>query len=213
MLTVLAASQAWSADDSESDREYKIKSGFIYNFIKYIDWPEKKLSTEKDGDDPIVIGVIGVNPFGGDLEPITKKKIKDKELVIKQFPGFKQTGGKYNDRDIENLRNCHVLFVSSSEKKYIEKIIKLVSDSNVLTVSDTDGFVETGGIINFVTEKKKVRFSINLDAAKRSKLVIPTAILKIAQKVIHEQKSGLVIPTTVLKIAQKVIHEQKKVKG
>ena len=65
MLTVLAASQAWSADDSESDREYKIKSGFIYNFIKYIDWPEKKMSTEKD-DDPIVIGVIGVNPFNGD---------------------------------------------------------------------------------------------------------------------------------------------------
>jgi len=173
--------------DAESSREYKIKSGFIYNFIKYIDWPEKKLSTEKD-DDPIVIGVIGVSPFNGALEPITKKKIKNKKLAIRYFPGFEQAGKKYSDKDTENLRNCHVLFVSASEKKYIENIIKLVTDSNVLTISDTDGFVETGGIINFVTEKKKIRFSINLDAAKRSEIVIPTTILKIAKKVIHEQK-------------------------
>ena len=187
ILTALAASRAWSADDPGTGLEYKIKSGFIYNFIKYIDWPEKKLSTEKD-DDPIVIGVIGVSPFGKALEPITKKKIKNKKLAIRYFPGFKRTGKKYSDKDTEKLRNCHVLFVSSSEKKYIENIIKLVTGSNVLTVSDIDGFVETGGIINFVTEKKKIRFSINLDAAKRSELVIPTTVLKIAKKVIHEQK-------------------------
>lgn len=193
ILTALAASQAWSAEGSGSDREYKIKAGFIYNFIKYIDWPEKKTSSGKD-DAQIVIGVIGVDPFGEALKPITKKKIKNKKLVIRYFPGFKQTGGKYSDKDIEKLRNCCVLFVSSSEKKYFREIIKLLNGSNVLTisnvltVSDVDGFLETGGIINFVTEKKKVRFSINLDAAKRSELVIPTTVLKIAKRVIHKQK-------------------------
>ena len=185
LLVMPIAAQA--KDDPAQSREYQIKAAFLYNFIKYIDWPEKKLSTKKD-DDPIVIGVIGVNPFGEDLEPITKKKIKNKKLVIRYFPGFKRTGKKYSDKDTEKLRNCHVLFVSSSEKKYIENIIKLVTGSNVLTVSDTKGFVETGGIINFVIEKKKIHFSINLDAAKRSELVIPTTVLKIAKRVIHEQK-------------------------
>jgi hypothetical protein len=172
--------------------EYNVKAGFIFNFIKYITWPMEKLNIDQKqkNDDPIVIGVIGVSPFNGALEPITKKKIKDKDLFIKRFPGFEQAGKKYSDKDIENLRNCHVLFVSSSEKKHIEKIIKLVTDSNVLTVSDVDGFVEIGGIINFVTEERKIRFSINLDAAKRSELVVPTTILKIAKRVIHEQKKS-----------------------
>ena len=187
ILTALAASQARSANDPEIDREYKVKSGFIYNFIKYIDWPEKKLNIEKD-DDPIVIGVIGVNPFDGALEPITKKKIKNKKITIRYFSGFKQAKKKYSDKHIEQLRNCHVLFVSSSEKKIVENITKLASGSNVLTISDIDGFIKKGGIINFVTKNKKVRFSINLDAAKRSELVIPTTILKIAEKVIHKQK-------------------------
>ena len=187
ILSALAPFHARSAEEQGTDREYKIKSGFIYNFIKYIDWPEKKLSTEKD-DAPIVIGVIGDNPFGGVLEPITKKKIKNKKLVIRYFPGFKQAPEKYSGRDIEKLRNCCVLFISSSEKKYIKNIIKLVTGCNVLTISDTDEFLETGGIINFTTEMKKVRFSINLDAAKRSEIMIPTTVLKIAKRVIHEQK-------------------------
>lgn len=193
ILTAIAPPQAWSAHGPEHDREYKIKSGFIYNFIKYIDWPKKKFSDGKD-DEPIVIGVIGDNPFGKALKPITKKKIKNKKLVIRYFPGFKQAGGKYSDKDTEGLRNCCVLFVSASEKKYFRKITELLNGSNVLTVSnvltigDSDGFLEKGGIINFVTEKKKVRFSINLDAAKRSELVIPTTVLKIAKRVIHKQK-------------------------
>ena len=193
ILTALAASQAWSADDAESSQEYKIKAAFIYNFIKYIDWPEKKLSAEKD-DDPIVIGVIGVNPFGEALEPITKKTVKNKKLAVRYFPGFEQAGKKYNDKNTENLRNCCVLFVSFSEKKYFREITELLNDShvltvsNVLTISEADGFLEAGGIINFVTEKEKVNFSINLDAAKRAEIVIPTTILKIAKKVIHEQK-------------------------
>ena len=169
--------------------EYNVKAGFIFNFIKYITWPWEKLTTEKN-DDPIVIGIIGVNPFGRVFEPITKKKIKNKKLVIRYFPGFKQTGGKYNNSNTENLRKCHVLFVSSSEKKYTQKIIELVTGSNVLTVSDTDDFVEIGGIINFITEESKIRFSINLDAAKRSELVVPTTILKIAKKVIHEREKS-----------------------
>jgi len=180
-------------DDSAQSREYQVKAAFLYNFIKFVDWPKEKMA---DSNEPIIIGIMGKDPFGDDLDPIKDKQAKDRKIAIKRFKGFKELK-KSSEKDktklqqeIEALRKCHLLFVCSSEKKNFEQIIETLKGSSVLTVEETAGFLESGGIINFLMEEKKVRFEINVTAAKRAKLEIRAQLLRLAKRIVEEKPSG-----------------------
>lgn len=166
--------------DSEKSKEYQIKAAFLYNFIKFVDWPKEKPSDEKT----ITIGIIGKSPFGKAFEPLKNKQVKDKKVIIKQFQSLEES--KLTSKQIETIRKCHVLFVCSSEKQQLRKIINSVKDRSVLTIGDTNGFLESGGIINFVIEDQKVYFEINNKTAKKAKLNIRSKLLRLAKKVIEE---------------------------
>jgi hypothetical protein len=176
--------------DSAKSKEYQIKAAFLYNFIKFVDWPEEKTS---DSNEPIIIGIIGKDPFGRVFEPIKNKKVKNRIVVIKRFKSFEsiQKLGEHDkaefDRNINYLRKCHLLFVCSSEKDKVKEVLALVKDHSVLTVADTKGFLESGGIINFLMEDKKVHFEINVTAAKKSKLKISSKLLRLAKRVVKEK--------------------------
>lgn len=182
--------QAGAKSDSAPGREYQIKAAFIYNFIKFVDWPKEKTA---DSNEPIIIGIIGKDPFGRVFEPIKDKKVKNRIVVIKRFKSFEaiQKLGEHDkaefDRNINYLRKCHLLFVCSSEKDKVKEVLALVKDHSVLTVADTKGFLESGGIINFLMEDKKVRFEINVTAAKKSKLKISSKLLRLAKRVVKEK--------------------------
>jgi len=178
------APQAWA--DPASSKEYQIKAAFLYNFIKFVDWPKEKLP---DANEPITIGIIGKDPFGKAFEPVKDKKVKGKRVVVKRFKSMTELKQGENDKAdletaIETLRKCHLLFVCASEQKHFKEITKWVKDHSVLTVGDTKGFLEFGGIINFLVEDKKVRFEINAAAAKQAKLKIRSQLLRLAKKVI-----------------------------
>jgi hypothetical protein len=172
--------------------EYRIKAAFLYNFIKFVDWPEEKMA---DSNEPITIGIIGTDPFGCAFEAVKDKKLKGRKVVIKRFEGLKEQGPSDKKdksgpkRTTEALRKCHLLFISSSEKERLREIINLVMDDSVLTVGDMKGFLESGGIINFLMEDKKVRFEINVAAAKKSKLKISSKLLRLAKRVVEEKSS------------------------
>ncbi len=174
------------ADDAPS-QEYKIKAAFLYNFLKFIDWPTDK---EADHNEPITLGIIGKDPFGKAFEPVKDKKINDREVVIKRFKSVAELKklGKEGEAELDKqsgeLKNCHLLFICSSEKDGIEEIIAAIKDRPVLTVADTEDFLKSGGIINFVMEEQKVRFEISDAAAKRSKLQIRSQLLRLAKKVV-----------------------------
>ena len=171
--------------DTKQDQEYKIKAAFLYNFIKFIDWPPTKSSDEKT----ISIGIIGVNPFGKAFEPVKDKQVGNKKIVVQLFNSLDQS--KLTDEKIANIKNCQVLFICNSEKKYFKEIIDLIKDDSVLTVGDTDGFLEAGGIIDFLIEDQKVCFEISNYSAKQAKLNIRSQLLRLAKKVVEEkQESG-----------------------
>lgn len=173
--------------DSTVSREYQVKAAFLYNFMNFVDWPEEKSS---DSNEPIIVGIIGSDPFGGAFEPVKNKKVKGKNVVIRRFEGLKeQKESDENDQEIEAIRECHVLFICRSEEKKLKKTINLVKENNVLTVSDIEGFPEAGGIINFVMEDQKVRFEINVTAAKRAKVKIRSQLLRLAKRVVEEEPS------------------------
>jgi len=186
VLALFAVPQARAAD-STSVREYQVKAAFLYNFIMFVDWPNEKIGSNNE---PIVIGIIGKDPFENAFDPVKDKQAKDRKVIIKRFKGLeelKKDQATFN-QEIETIRKCHLLFICRSEEKVAKEIIDLVKNNNVLTVGDMPKFLEVaGGIINFVLEEQKVRFEINGTAAKEAKLQIRSQLLRLATRVIGEK--------------------------
>ncbi len=167
--------------EPEQNQEYKIKAAFIFNFIKFVDWPKEKFSGEKN----IVIGVIGKNPFGNAFDPIKNRQINSRKVVIKTFKSLKESD--LNDEQIEDIRKCHALLICSSEKQQVRKIIDIIKGYYVLSIGETKDFLESDGIINFLIEDGKVCFEINNFNAKREKLDISSQLLRLAKRVVEEK--------------------------
>ena len=146
--------------------EYQIKAAFLFNFAKFVEWPAESFPTTNA---PIVIGVLGKNDFGADLE----NTIRDKTVNNRVFK-FK------NFTTASEATNCHILFISSSEKDNFSRIMPGLNRASVLTVSETDGFIEAGGMINFTIQSNKTRFQINDDAAKGAGLKVSSKLLSLA---------------------------------
>jgi len=173
--------------ESASSREYQVKAAFLYNFIMFVDWPAEKIG---DNNQPIIIGIIGKDPFEGAFEPIKDKQAKDRKVIVKRFKGLeelKKADKAEIDQTIEAIKKCHLLFISSSEKGAAKEITDLVKGCGVLTVGDMPEFLESGGgIINFLMEEGKIRFEINVTAAVQAKLQIRSQLLRLAKNVIGE---------------------------
>lgn len=164
----LATSLPNAHAQSLSLREYQIKAAFLYNFIKFIDWPAQALP---ESSDTMTICLLGEDPFGEAIESIKDKPAKGKRLSVRRIQGVKE------------LTACHVLFVGSSEGKRLPQVMQSVQGLSVLTVGEMDEFVRQGGIINFVIEKNKVRFQINVDSASRAGLKLSSQLLSLAKVV------------------------------
>jgi hypothetical protein len=163
-LALLLSADA-SAQESQPS-EYQVKAAFLFNFAKFVEWPPGSFAGAKS---PMVIGILGDNPFGGDLEQtIQNKTINNRLIVVKPA------------HSLAEATNCQVLFISASEKQRLPEIFGGLRGTSVLTVSETDGFTGAGGMINFVWEGKKVRFEINNDAAKKANLKINSKLLGLA---------------------------------
>jgi hypothetical protein len=146
--------------------EYRLKAAFLFNFAKFVEWPQQAFAEPKS---PIVIGVLGDNPFGTDLEETVRNKlIGARPVVVKEFQAT------------DPATNCHILFISNSEKKRLPEILAPLRGHSVLTVGDTERFIEAGGMINLVPEGNKIRFQINDETARSAKLRISSKLLSLA---------------------------------
>ena len=175
LLACLASAFFYGSAEGQSEQpsEYQLKAAFLFNFTKFVEWPD---SSFEDPQAPIVLGIIGDDPFGDNLARIIAgQKVQGRSLVIRK------------ERWGDDLRRCHVLFVSASEHEHSARILGSVQSANVLTVSDVEGFAEAGGVIEFVTQEKRVRFIVNLDAATQSKLRLSAKLLALARVIGHSQ--------------------------
>ncbi len=155
ILLITAFIACASAVSVASTGEYDIKAAFLYNFIKFVEWPPKAFANDNS---PIVVAILGDDPFGKTLDKIVSDKtVEGRKIVIKRY------------KKLSELENCHVLFVCISEKRQIEKILEKVKDWNSLTVGDMEKFTQYGGIINFTVDSNRVGFEINLEAGSQSR--------------------------------------------
>ena len=172
-LTAPGHSLAAPAQDAPPS-EYAVKAAFLYNFAKFIEWPAETFSSPNA---PFTLGVFGENPFGDDLERTVKNRaVNGRPFAVKQI------------NSLSELKNCQILFISSSERRRFNEILKALDNASVLTVSDTERFIQAGGMINFFMENNKVRFEINDQAAKRAGLRISSKLLNLARRAEREAK-------------------------
>jgi hypothetical protein len=184
LLACLLVADAYPESKSAQYKEYEVKAAFMYNFLKFIDWPEVKMAR---GGNQIVVGIIGEDPFGAAADIFKDKKVEERNVVVKRFEGIEQlkkTADK--DKQLEALQMCHLLFICHSEQKQASEIIDIVGKNGVLTVGDTSGFIESGGGINFFMEDNKIRFDINLTAAEKAGLKIRSQLLRLAKRVVKD---------------------------
>jgi hypothetical protein len=162
--------------DSSDSSEYLIKAGFIYNFAKFVGWPTTAFA---EPNSPIVIGIFGNDPFGAILDRIVNdKKIDGRGFAVKRLKLGK------------DLKNCNILFISSSEKAHFDEVIQIVKGMPILTIGETANFARRGGIINFTLEDSKVRFEVNIEAAKQAELNISSRLLSLARIVQEDVAYG-----------------------
>ena len=178
--TVVAAGRvAYSENASPRILEYRIKSGFLFNFAKYVNWPQGTFGSPTNA---ITIGILGKDPFGEVLDnTVSAKSIDGRPIVLRRF------------RDAENIKECHVLFVSASEQDRLAAISEYLKRRAVLTVGDFQGFLQAGGQIEFVAEKDQVKFDVNLVAVRSAGLKLDANLLRVAHRVLSEeskQKAG-----------------------
>ncbi len=161
--------------DSDHFQEYTVKAVFVYNFAKFVEWPPEAFETPET---PLYLCVLGDDPFGDALESIKGKVVQERNLLIRHLS------------KIEDLEECHILFISVSKKKQLPSILRKIKDLHILSVADMEGFARRGGIIGLLKEKNRIRLEINTDAADRSIIKISSKLLSLAKIIKNKKQEG-----------------------
>ncbi len=161
---------------AQGPSEYQVKAVFLLNFAKFVEWPN---NSPGDAHDPASLCIVGDDPFGAILnQTVRGKAVNGHELAVKRF------------KRGEDARGCQIVFISSSETKRLHGILESLKGTSVLTVGETEGFAQRGGIINFVLEDNRVHFEVNVEAAERAGLRISSKLLSLAKIVKDEGHGG-----------------------
>jgi hypothetical protein len=146
--------------------EYEVKAIYLYNFGKFVQYPAGS------GAEGFRICVLGRDPFGATLDrTLANETIEGKPLQAKRID------------KIEDVGDCRILFISSSEDSQLKRILAALQSKPVLTVSEMPEFCNRGGMVQFVVQEKKVRFEVNPTAAEKAGLMLSSQLLKIATEV------------------------------
>lgn len=145
--------------------EWEIKAAFLFNFAKFIEWPDDKLPPGS----PLIIGILGEDPFKNDLEKVVAgKNVGGHQIETRRF------------NSVDEAQKAHILFISPSERRRVNLILQEVSGRNILTVSDLPDFTKDGGVVNFRRAEGKVRFEISPLAAEAQGLKLSSKLLSVA---------------------------------
>ena len=176
VVVSLAAEISFGGEEpSPQALEYRVKAGFLYNFAKHVQWPATTFASSTNA---IVIGILGEDPFGKMLDTtVAGKTIDGHPISVERF------------ERVEDIKACHILFTSASEKDRLADIQKNLGGRNILTVSDMDGFLTRGGQIQFITEDNRVKFDIGLDTARQAGLRLDSNLLRLARRVIRQKSN------------------------
>jgi YfiR/HmsC-like len=153
---------------------YTVKGAFIFHFAQLVDWPQDVLSADR----PVTFCVEGESAYTTALTAVAQgKQITGHAIQVREV------------REQDDLRSCHILFISGSDQRRVLGLLARVKDLPILTIGETADFARRGGIIGLCIEENKIRFDINLVAAQQVNLRISSRLLLLARNVI-DGKAG-----------------------
>ncbi len=173
LFFVLALILMPGSGSCESLRNYKIKAGFTYRFILFSEWPVSAFAANPD---QFVVGIVGDSSFNVFFKQVLGTEVDGRKLVVRELS---------EPLNPEELRSCQVVFVHESEKEQVPTILKNLAGLPVLTISDADQFVESGGMIAFFNSRNRIRFAINRQRADVVNLSFRAQMLKMATHVVE----------------------------
>ena len=148
--------------------EYQVKAAFLVNFPKYVNWPAEAFAGTNS---PIVIAVLGETKVTGEIqEVIAGRAVNGRNIVLKRLASGEESGV------------CHILFVSAAEQRRSPNLLGRLK-GGVLTVGESDDFLESGGIINLARRDQRIALEVNLTAAGDARIEISSKLLSVASVV------------------------------
>jgi hypothetical protein len=152
--------------------EYTVKAAYLYNFAQFVDWPKTAFSGDAS---PLVIGVVGDDPFGDALDDaVNGKTAGGHPLSVKRL-------GAFDPAHAGALAHCQMLFIAYSEKDHLRDILQALEGAKTLTVSEIDRFPMKGGMIQFDQVGDKITLDVNPSAAKHAGLSMRAQLLQVAK--------------------------------
>jgi hypothetical protein len=152
---------------AQPTKEFQIKAVFLFHFTQFTQWPAAAFA---DGNSPIVIGILGDDPFDGFLEKVVAgETVNGRSIVITRFTEPKQ------------IKACHILYVCRSMHDRLPEALSAVEKKNVLTVGDDEDFLKRGGMIRFALTNGKIKIQISPSAVKKSDLIVSAKLQAVAE--------------------------------
>ena len=164
---VRTTSNTSTINSPDRDAEYKVKAAFLYNFIRFTKWPK---SSFERSDSPIVVLVVGRDPFGKHLEQALKGKVIGGRKVLLQ-----------STKSVPDKVTAHIVYEGGLSSKEQKKLLEACRNKPVLLCGERDGYASLGAQCNFYVDGSRIRFEINKSAVDRSSLEISSELLKLAR--------------------------------
>lgn len=156
--------------------EYNVKAAFVFNFAQYVEWPPESFPT---GDRSMVFCTYGSDPFEGSLARIVERGAGGDRPVSFRIVYSPATA-----------RACHLLFLPRDRAAETNTLAHSLRGSHTLLIGESADFLESGGVIRLFIEKRKVRFEINVDAAREQQLRVSSQLLKLARRLIDSERES-----------------------
>jgi YfiR/HmsC-like len=156
--------------------EYQVKAAFLLQFLKFVEWPD---GLPKDFNGRWVIGIVGDNPIGNELNRLgLGQVVQGRNIQVRRI----LTG--------EDPRACHILFIGDSEKWRLPSILTSLRGSSVLVVADMGHFIESGEMIQVTSEDSHIRLVIDVGAKSTARLKVVSKLLFLARTVTSAELGG-----------------------
>jgi hypothetical protein len=168
-VAFVVAALGVSVNAQDERTEYEIKAAFLYHFGQFVEWPADAFMSPTA---PFHLCVVGDDPFGDTLDQtVSGKRENGHPITVRRLK-----------RDAD-LRGCHIAFVGAVEQTMAAKILDRARGVPVLAVGESPQFFQAGGALNFVLQANKVRFDVNLEPVRRSRIHISSKLLSLARQV------------------------------
>ncbi len=173
-MSLLVWSLCWPAWNSPAAQEgdaleQRVKAAYLYKFAGYVEWPSASFAR---ADTPVTIAVMGDESLAAELDQaVAGRTVNDRRMIVRRLKAG------------ESLAGVHILFVGRSEGARLPQLARATQPQSILTVTESDGALAQGSIINLVVLDRRIRFEVSLESAEKSKLKLSSRLLAVATQV------------------------------